>query len=100
MAEEDALFAALMLVNTTKVLLHFILIIIPWVNKLSSIRAFAYLISNLALERSRSTPTPFYARFSSQPTIYRTELDGSGQAPLTSHPPFLLTERRSGTVLF
>ena len=63
MAEEDALFAALMLVNTTKVLLHFILIIIPWVNKLSSIRAFAYLISNLALVRSRSTPTPFYVRF-------------------------------------
>jgi len=63
MAEEEALFAVLMLVNTTKVLLHFILIIIPCVNKLSSIRTFAYLISNLALVRSRSTPTPFYVSF-------------------------------------
>ena len=42
----------------------------------------------------------FYVRFWSQLTIYRTELDSSGQALLTSHPPFLLTERRSGTVLF
>ena len=35
-----------------------------------------------------------------QPTIYRTGLDTTRQALLTSHPPFLLTERRSGTVLF
>jgi len=100
MAEEEALFAELMLVNITKVLLHFILIIIPWVNKLSSICAFAYLISNLALVRSHSTLTPFYVRFWSQPTIYRTELDTSGQVLPTSHLPILLTERRSGTVLF
>ena len=32
--------------------------------------------------------------------IYRKELDSSGQALLTSHPQFLLTEMRSGTVLF
>ena len=60
------------------------------VNKLSSIRAFAYLISNLALVRPRSTVTLFYVRFWSQPKIYRTELDSSGQALLTSHPPFFV----------
>ena len=75
------------------------MIILP-VNKLRSIRAFAYLISNLALARSRSTLTLFCARFLNQPKIYRTELDSSGQALLISHPPFLLTEKRSGTVSF
>ena len=62
---------------------------------LSSIRDFAYLISDLALVRSRSTQPRL-----TQPTIYRIELDSSGQALLTSHPSFLLAERRSGTVLF
>ena len=80
--------------NTIKVKL------IRLVNKLNSILAFIYLISNLALVRSRYTLPPVYVQFWSQPTIYRTELDSSEQALLTSHPPFWLTERRSGTVLF
>ena len=40
------------------------------------------------MTKSRSTLTPFNVRFWSQTSIYLTELDSSGQALLTSHPPF------------
>jgi len=93
MVEGEALFAVFMLVNTTKLLLHSVLIIIPAVNKLGSFCAFAYLVSNqiLALVRSRSTLTRIYWLLcafvkSTNYLSYRIKsvLDTPGQAVLIS----------------